>query len=105
MRRVGTWLFGALLVAGCVARGSNESPGPDASAHLRYIVNPASRDPAVLSAWLHASLVVDLERQADPSRTYVVIVDHPDVEGASASIEVLVVAPLRDGSWRIWRAH
>lgn len=73
--------------------------------YRRFELFPATRDPAVLEAWVVAPLAADLALRADPSRAYVVPVHHPDVLGASASGETLVVAPLRDGAWRIWRAH
>ncbi|MGZ6341783.1 MAG: hypothetical protein ACXWOT_02060 [Candidatus Limnocylindrales bacterium] len=84
---------------------SRESPAAQASAYRRFVVSAASRDPALLETWIDAALAADLALRADPARACVVIVDHPDVPGASASLEVLVVAPLLDGSWRIWRAH
>jgi hypothetical protein len=82
---------------------SGESPL--ASAYRRFDVSAASRDPALLETWIDASLAADLAVRADPSRAYVVLVRHPDVVGASAGEEALVVAPLADGNWRIWRAH
>jgi hypothetical protein len=82
-----------------------ESPQAQASAYRRFVITPATRDPAVLGAWMYASLAEDLALRADPSRAYVVLVWHPDVVGASASGETFLVAPLRDGSWRICRAH
>jgi hypothetical protein len=84
----------------------NDSPVPLSSAAYRYMVEPATRDPSLLVAWVDTSLEADLQRQADPSRAYVVLVALADVVGASAATEVFVVAPLKSGgSWRIWRVH
>jgi hypothetical protein len=75
-------------------------------AMLGAAVNIASpsRDPSLLDPAFLGARATDLAATADPSRTYVVSIRHPTVDGASAATTNLVVAPLMTGRnpWRIW---
>jgi len=63
-----------------------------------------SRDPSLLDPAFLGARAADLAATADPSRTYVVSILRPTVDGAAAATTNLVVAPLIGGgnAWRIW---
>jgi hypothetical protein len=52
--------------------------------------------------FLGNELFFDLKGKAQLERTWFVSVAHPDVRGVSAGSEDLAVAPMIDGSWRVW---
>ena len=68
----------------------------------RVVIEPPSQDPELLGEAFLGPRAVDLAANADPSRTFLVSVRDPDVDGAAAATLNLVAAPLEDGSWRIW---
>jgi hypothetical protein len=60
-----------------------------------------SRDPALLDPSFLGERAADLAESADLARAYVVSVRRPEIDGAAAATENLVVAPTAAG-WRIW---
>jgi hypothetical protein len=52
--------------------------------------------------FLGNALFFDLKGHAQLERAWFVSVTHPDVRGAAAGSENLIVAPLIDGTWRVW---
>jgi len=71
-----------------------------ATAGSPVIADP-SRDPALLDPAFLGERAADIAASADLGRAYVVSVRRPEVDGAAAATENLVVAPTADG-WRIW---
>jgi len=67
----------------------------------RYIVEAPSQDPDLLDPAFLGARAADVAAVADPDRTFVVSVRRPEVDGAAAATENLVVAPI-DSQWRIW---
>ncbi len=65
------------------------------------LVEDPSRSPDLLDPSFLGPRAADIAAVADPDRTFVVSVRWPEVNGAAAATENLVVAPI-DGDWRIW---
>ena len=64
---------------------------------------PARNGDLLTPEFLGIDLFFDLKGNTEIERAWFVAVVHPDVSGASAGSESLIVAPLRDGgSWRVW---
>jgi len=64
---------------------------------------PTRSGDLIAPEFLGTDLFFDLKGNADIERALLVGIGHPDVRGASAGSENLVVAPLRDGgAWRVW---
>jgi hypothetical protein len=66
------------------------------------VIAAPSQDPELLGAPFLGPRAEDLAVSADPSRTFLVSVRDPDVDGVAAATLNLVAAPLENGSWRIW---
>jgi hypothetical protein len=65
--------------------------------------DPTRSGDLIAPEFLGTDLFFDLKGNADIERAWFVGITHPDVPGASAGSEGLVVAPLRDdGAWRVW---
>ena len=65
--------------------------------------DPTRSGDLIAPEFLGTGLFFDLKGNADIERAWFVGIAHPDVSGASAGSESLVVAPLRDGgAWRVW---
>ena len=65
--------------------------------------DPTRSGDLIAPEFLGTDLFFDLKGNADIERAWFVGIAHPDVSGASAGSESLVVAPLRDGgAWRVW---
>lgn len=69
----------------------------------RFVVDDPSKSGNLLAPeYLGNDLFFDLKGNAQLERAWFVSVTHPDVRGASAGSEDLIVAPVVDGSWRVW---
>jgi hypothetical protein len=64
-------------------------------------IGDPSRDPSLLDPAFLGERAKDLVATADPSRTWVVSIRRPSVDGAAATTN-LVVARTLGGDWRIW---
>jgi hypothetical protein len=62
-----------------------------------------TRDPAALSAVQSSDAFSDVQRTADGTRAYLVVVDHPNLLDATAARTRLIISPV-DGQWMIWIA-
>ena len=68
-----------------------------------FVVADPSKDRDLLApGFLGGDLFGNLKGNGQIERAWFVGVAHPDVSGASAGSEDLVVAPLIDGTWRVW---
>jgi len=68
-----------------------------------FVIADPTRDGNFLDpAFLGDDLFFDLKGNARIERAWLMAVRHPDVIGSSAGTENLVVAPLADGTWRVW---
>jgi hypothetical protein len=74
-----------------------------ASRGTDFVIGDPSREPDLLDpAFLGDALFFDLKGDAQLERAWLIGVRYPGVDGASAGSEDLVVAPLADGTWRVW---
>jgi hypothetical protein len=69
-----------------------------------YVARPPTHDPAEIRRWV---VPEDLTRPIYPvtpdyDRAFLVEVDFPRLAGNNAGWEMLLVAPIKDGSWFIW---
>jgi len=89
--------FGSLSAFGGTEAADNAAGAAD------FVIGDPSRDPDLLDpAFLGEALFFDLKGNAQLERAWLVGVRYPGVTGASAGSEDLVVAPLADGTWRVW---
>ena len=70
-----------------------------------YRITGVTRDPSRLSPATVGDAWPDIEPAAETGAAWVVDVRHPNVRGASAGSEVLLVAPDPTGRLRIWILH
>ena len=66
-----------------------------------FEVDEPTQDLDLLSPVFFGNAYLDMRAAADVSRAYVVGIEHPNVEGASAGSTPLLVAPV-EGVWTIW---
>jgi hypothetical protein len=64
-----------------------------------------SQDPDLLSEAFLGEPYRDVAATADPSRAYLVFINHPDVDGASAASTAVIVAPVAGQDWMVWIAR
>jgi hypothetical protein len=68
----------------------------------RYTLSAPTNDPAALATWTSNAEFV---QGADLARAFIVQADYPALAGNNAGYEVLLVAPVADGAWRIWEVR
>jgi hypothetical protein len=74
-----------------------------ASRGTDFVIGDPRREPDLLDpAFLGDALLFDLKGNGQLERASLIGVRYPGVDGASAGSEDLVVAPLADGTWRVW---
>jgi len=69
-----------------------------------FLISDPTQDPELLSAAYLGQPFVDVQRTAGLGRAFLVFVQHPQVRGASAGANALIVAPLND-QWKVWVAR
>jgi hypothetical protein len=70
-----------------------------------WVVAQVTRDPDLLDPTLLGAPYDDAAQTADVRRACLITINHPDVAGASAASEGLLIAPLPNGEWRVWIVH
>jgi hypothetical protein len=73
----------------------------NASGGTNYEIADPTQDPGVLNA----ADIGDAWSDFVPSTAWYISVNHPDIAGASAAAEGLVVASGVDGNWHVWVVH
>jgi hypothetical protein len=71
----------------------------------RWVVAQVTRDPDILDSSLLGAPYDDAAQTADVRKAYLITINHPDVAGASAASEGLLVAPLPNEDWKVWIVH
>jgi hypothetical protein len=69
------------------------------------VVAQVTRDPDLLNSIFLGAPYDDAAQTADVRRASLITINHPDVEGASAASEGLLIAPLPNGDWKVWIVH
>jgi hypothetical protein len=63
-----------------------------------------TQDPDLLSPTYLGNIYAEVAAHADIARAWLVFANHPNIRGASAGSEGLLVAPV-GGQWLVWIAH
>jgi len=71
----------------------------------RWLVAQVTRDPDLLDSTFLGAPYDDAAQTADVRRASLITINHPDVAGASAASEGLLIAPLPNGDWKVWIVH
>jgi hypothetical protein len=69
---------------------------------ISYVVETPTRNPDLLDPAFLGSRAADIAATTDPSTVFLVSVRYPDVDGAAAGTQHLVVARTLEGDWQIW---
>ena len=76
----------------------------NASGGAAFSIQAPTQDPDLEANFLGA-MAQEIAAVADANRGYLIFIQHPDVQAASAGTTGLFVAPLTSGDWRIWLVH
>lgn len=76
----------------------------NAAGGTTFTLATPSQDPDLLSPTYLGDVYTQVAAHADIARAWLVFANHPNVRGASAGSEGLLVAPV-GGQWFIWVAH
>jgi hypothetical protein len=74
------------------------------SGGARYVIDHPTQNPDLLSAAYLGDVYADVVASADITRAWIVVVEHPDVQAASAATTALVLAPV-GSEWSVWIGH
>jgi len=70
-----------------------------------WVVAQVTRDPDLLASIFLGAPYDDAAQTADAQKAALITINHPDVAGASAASEGLLIAPLPNGDWKVWIVH
>ncbi len=76
----------------------------NASGGTVFSIQAPTQDPDLEANFLGA-MAQEIAAVADANRGYLIFIQHPDVQAASAGTTGLFIAPLISGEWRIWLVH
>ncbi len=81
-----------------------EESAYNAAGGSTYRIDPPTQNPDLLSATYLGDVYTDVAANADISRAWIVVVQHPNFPAASAATTTLVVASIGN-SWAVWIGH
>ena len=70
-----------------------------------WVVVQVTRDPDLLASIFLGAPYDDAAQTADAQKASLITINHPDIAGASAASEGLLIAPLPNGDWKVWIVH
>jgi len=110
-RASGTWPVAWALLSpssqgliGTIADFERTEMAYNASGGSRYVIDLPTQNPDLLSAAFLGNVYSDVVAEAEISRAWIVVVEHPDIQAVSAATTTLVLAP-NDNAWSVWVGH